>query len=348
MQAMQRRMDELAEAFAAWEGTVSANLRAHGGWCDSVDPRTGLARNTAAAAAYSEAIGAQVFRGYPVKTAGGVGMIMHPRHGSGTYPVTLFTTAPFVNVMAAMHKACTLDAAPAEGGEAEGPEGGVGPVPLLSVYEAEVRSAWHAGGLVTEHGACAARGVTFEVLPGQHLVIRGPPGVGKSTLALALRGLVPLAGGEVRWRRGVRAVFLPQEPVEAPGGSLAEQIGYPDEDPLWPQEVRHYLRAAGLDALLWRYERVRDQDAPMALSRGELQCVTVARLLRARPDVAILDEALGAVPVEVEMRLLDVLIQAGITIVAISHRDETMRVAESVLTIDPVYGDGWQLDHHPS
>lgn len=336
-------MDELAEAFAAWEATVSANLLAHGGWCDSVDPRSGLARHTGAAAAYSEAIGAQVCLRYPVKSAGGVGLIMHPKHGSATYPVTMFTTAPFVNVMAAMHKACVLDAR-----EAAAAPAAAGSAPLLSVYEAEVHSACRSGGLLTEYGRCAARAVTFELLPGQHLMIRGPPGVGKSTLALALRGLVPLAAGQVRWRPGVRAMFLPQDPVEAPGGSLAAQLAYPDGEDCSPEEVVRLLRAVGLDGVAARYACSARADARMALSRGELQCVTVARVLRARPEVAILDEALGAVPAEVELRLLDALMQAGVTIVAISHREETARVAESVLTLDPAFGDGWQLDHNPS
>lgn len=337
-------MDELAEVFVAWEATVSANLRAHGGWCDSVDPRTGVARTTTAGAVYSEATGAKVFLGYPVKAAGGVSMVMHPQHGSGTYPVTMFTTAPFVDVIAALHKACAFEiAAPVAG-----PVAAAGSAPLLSVYEAEVQSACSLDGLVTEHGRCAARAVTFEVLPGQHLMIRGPPGVGKSTLALALRGLVPLAAGQVRWRQGVRAMFLPQDPVTAPGGSLPAQLAYPDEDDCSPQEVMHLLRVVGLDTLAYRYETTLFPDARMALSRGELQCITIARVLRARPDVAILDEALGAVPIETELRLLDMLMQAGVTIVAVSHRDEAMRVAESVLTIDPTFGDGWQLDHNPS
>lgn len=345
VQALQRRMDELSEAFASWEATVSANLQAHGGWCDSVDPRTGSARHTAPGTKYSEATGAQVFLRYPVKVAGGLGLVMHPQHGSGTYPVTLFTTAPFVNVMAAINKACALE----RGGQAEqGPAVEAGGAPLLSVYEAVVQSTGYTDGLRTEHGRCTARAVTFEVLRGQHLMIRGPPGVGKSTFVLALRGLVPLATGEVRWRPGVRAMFLPQNPVEAPGGSLAAQLAYPEQEGCSPQEVVHLLHAVGLGALAYRFESSLYPDARVTLSRGELQCITIARVLRVRPDVAILDEALGAVPIEIELRLLDALLQAGITIVAISHRDEAMRVAESVLTMDPAFADGWQLDHNPS
>jgi len=344
VQALQRRMDELCEAYSMWEGTVSANLQAHGGWCDSVDPRTGTARHTLPGKTYSEATGAQVFLRYPVKVAGGLGLIMHPKHGSGTYPVTLFTTAPFVNVMAAVGKACVLDGG--RGGERPAAE--AGGAPLLSVYEAVVQSAGCANGLRTEHGRCAARAVTFELLAGQHLLIRGPPGVGKSTFALALRGLVPLAAGEVRWRPGVRAMFLPQNPVAAPGGSLPAQLAYPEEEACSPQEVTDLLRAVGLSALAYRFETSLYPDARVPLSRGELQCVTIARALRARPDVAVLDEALGAVPIDIELRLLDVLIQAGITIITISHRDEAVRVAESVLTMDPAFGDGWQLDHNPS
>ena len=59
----------------------------------------------------------------------------------------------------------------------------------------------------------------------------------------------------------------------------------------------------------------------------------------------MLDEALSAVPAKIELRLLNVLAQAGITLLIVSHREEVQQVASSVLTFDESLGDGWKLEH---
>ena len=83
----------------------------------------------------------------------------------------------------------------------------------------------------------------------------------------------------------------------------------------------------------------------MTLSKGEQQCIGIARVLQAKPDLAMLDEALSAVPVNMELRLLNLLAQAGITLLIVSHREDVQQVASSVLTFDTSLVDGWKLEH---
>ena len=72
--------------FEAFESVLCDHVTAHGFWCDAVDPRSGTALRGAPGGKYSEAIGAQVFRGYGVATQRLVCAVQHPRHGVHTYP----------------------------------------------------------------------------------------------------------------------------------------------------------------------------------------------------------------------------------------------------------------------
>ena len=99
VQAREKQMAGLLKQYIAWEGSVRANLQAHGFWCDSVHPQTGYALYSTRGAKYSEAIGAQVFLEYQVRNESGFGEVVHPLYGCRVYPVTFFTTAPYVSCL---------------------------------------------------------------------------------------------------------------------------------------------------------------------------------------------------------------------------------------------------------
>ena len=316
--------------YQAWESRVRSHLRAHGAWCDSVDPRTARAMRGTPGAPYSEAIGAQVFLRYPVRTAGLCSMVVHPQHGVHTYPATLFTTAPLAHVQAALAAARHVpDANVTRGPSSDGDSA------LL-----DVRAVTLADARGEAPPRCAACGVSFSLRRGQHIVVQGAPGVGKSTLMLALRGLVPLAAGEVAWGRGVRAMFVSQTALQAPSASLHAQLAYPSDIMCTDEEVVALLETVGLGYLRGRQGELSGTEAaggPLRLSSGEMQCLAVARVLRSRPHVALLDEAFAAVPADVETRLMRALADAGVSTVLVSHREASARSASAVLTL------GWQL-----
>ena len=135
IQTADAEMGHRLALFAAWESVLCDHFTAHGFWCNSVDPRTGAALRGAPGAKYSEAIGAQVFRGYRVSTHRLVSVVEHPRHGVHTYPVTTFTTAPLVYVQAALAQACVIDTAALHGAVPAAPRADV---PLLTVRDATV------------------------------------------------------------------------------------------------------------------------------------------------------------------------------------------------------------------
>jgi ABC-type Mn2+/Zn2+ transport system ATPase subunit len=343
VQARERQMAALLKRYLAWEGSVRANLQAHGFWCDSVHPQTGYALYSTRGAKYSEAIGAQVFLQYQVRNEGGCGVIVHPTYGCKVYPVTFFTTAPYVSLLAAMSKVCTLhqNDQPAQWQYAAADRSDL---PLVSVFDMTIADS-SAGDDPSAFVRCSARNITFEVLSGHNIVIHGNPGIGKSTMLSAIRGLTKTRQGDIKWRPGVRAMFIPQFSVVAPDATLSAQVSYPSTELCSHEEAVRALTTVGLGYLVERFEKGATLENIMNLSKGELQCVGIARVLRATPHLAILDEALSAVPAKTEIRLLNILTQAGITLLMVSHREEVRQVASAVLTLDASLADGWKLEH---
>jgi ABC-type nitrate/sulfonate/bicarbonate transport system ATPase subunit len=343
VQVREKQMAALMKRYLAWEGSVRANLQAHGFWCDSVHPQTGHALYSTKGAKYSEAIGAQVLLQYQVRNEGGCGMIVHPIYGCNVYPVTFFTTAPYVSLLAAMSKVCTLDQNDLSA-QWEYAATDASDLPLVSVFGMTIADS-SSGDEPPAFVRCSARSINFEVLSGHNIVIHGNPGIGKSTMLSAIRGLTTIHQGGIKWRPGVRAMLVPQVSVVAPEATLSAQVSYPSREWCSHEEAVHALTTVGLGYLVERFEKGATLEDFMTLSKGELQCVGIARVLRAAPHLALLDEALSAVPVKTEVRLLNILTQAGITLLMVSHREEVRQVASAVLTLDASLPDGWKLEH---
>lgn len=142
-------------------------------------------------------------------------------------------------------------------------------------------------------GRLVVSGLSFAVAPGGALLLRGPNGVGKSTLLRALAGLLPLAAGSARLE-GVDRVADPEgfgERLAYAGHldaakaqlTLAENLGF------WagmfgaaPGAVAPALAAFGLAA-------IADRPAG-ACSAGQKRRLGLARLLLAPRRLWLLDE----------------------------------------------------------
>jgi ATP-binding cassette subfamily F protein uup len=156
---------------------------------------------------------------------------------------------------------------------------------------------------------------------GDRVGLLGVNGSGKSTLLRVLAGLEPMDAGVVDRQRGVRFLYLPQEPelrMDASPRALVEE-GLADwhEARRLHAEATHAIEAGGRDPGLleqqaklgeaverlggWHRDHVveemleklgvRDIDRPVGtMSGGERRRVALARLLVAEPELAILDE----------------------------------------------------------
>ncbi len=171
--------------------------------------------------------------------------------------------------------------------------------------------------------------LSFVVHSGEHLLISGSNGVGKSAIARVAAGLWPVYRGLVSRPRAVGMdgiMFLPQRPYLSIG-TLRDQVIYPhtemDMRESWRNEnqLQTILNEAKLGYLP---EREGGWDTRKewkdVLSGGEKQRMAIARLLYHEPRYAFIDEGTSAVSSDVEGILYQTAKDKGITLVTISTR----------------------------
>jgi PrtD family type I secretion system ABC transporter len=192
------------------------------------------------------------------------------------------------------------------------------------------------------------QGVSFAVQPGTGLGVIGPTGAGKSTLARALMGLIPLARGAVRLdgatheqrssdEFGRLIGYLPQE-VQLFDGTLAENISRfaPDMN---PDMVVAAAKMANVHELVMRLPN--GYDTPLGengsrLSVGQRQRVALARALYGDPVLLIMDEPNSNLDAEGESALVDAIrqsLQRGASVVVIAHRPSALAAIKDIMVL---------------
>ena len=165
-------------------------------------------------------------------------------------------------------------------------------------------------------GVTAVRSVSFTVAPGQSVGLIGANGAGKTSTLRALMGLVPRAGGSVRFGSRDLARVPARNMVRLGIGYVPEGrhvfAGLPVEKNLllgayasgWGQECRQAL--AEVYDLFPVLGTMRERLAG-ALSGGQQQMLAIGRALMARPVLMLHDEpSMGLSPKLVEA-ILDAL-----------------------------------------
>ncbi|KAJ2748009.1 hypothetical protein GGI20_000096 [Coemansia sp. BCRC 34301] len=199
--------------------------------------------------------------------------------------------------------------------------------------------------------------LNVEVVAGQSLIITGPNGTGKTSVLRTLCGLWCPAAGSVRVPR--REVFFLPQLAYIVSGSLREQLSYPGQQ--WGHDsgsvrvcgdadLAQILSAVGLAYLVSRISSVTgataashlayDRPYPVQfwlkiLSPGEQQKMSAARVLFWRPRFAILDECTSALDAAAEASVYQAFVDAGITLVSVSHRQSLLKYHKMRLDLLP-------------
>jgi ATP-binding cassette subfamily B protein RaxB len=186
------------------------------------------------------------------------------------------------------------------------------------------------------------REISLTVEPGQLIAIVGASGGGKSTLLKALTGLYPATTGEVRYDgvplpilgpnavRGCLGVVMQDD--ELLSGSIIDNVTFFDEKPD-PGRVWECLALSAIDdeiRLMPMQLHSLIGDMGSGISGGQRQRLLLARALYRKPRVLVLDEATSNLDVARERRIHEALRSLSITRILVTHRPETMRLADHV------------------
>jgi PrtD family type I secretion system ABC transporter len=192
------------------------------------------------------------------------------------------------------------------------------------------------------------QGISFKVEPGQGLGIIGPTGAGKSTLARALVGAMPLAGGKVRLdgatfdqrdidENGRYIGYLPQD-VQMFDGTAAENIARFDPDAK-AEDVVAAAKLGNVHELIMRLPQ--GYDTPLGeggarLSAGQRQRFALARALYGNPVLFIMDEPNSNLDAEGEAALdnaIRVSLARGASVLVIAHRPSALASIQRIMVL---------------
>jgi putative ATP-binding cassette transporter len=186
----------------------------------------------------------------------------------------------------------------------------------------------HARGWLQLTGLSVARAdgklivadATFQIRPGERVLIKGESGSGKSTLFRAVAGLWPWGQGRIEMPPSEACMFLPQRPY-LPLGTLRAAVCYPAApDAFSDAAVRESLVRCGLSD--WVGELDREERWDQILSLGQQQRIAFARLMLHRPRWVFMDEATSALDDANQAAMLSLFDRelAGASLVSIGHR----------------------------
>jgi NitT/TauT family transport system ATP-binding protein len=208
--------------------------------------------------------------------------------------------------------------------------------PILSIDSVEI---------VYRSGAernIAVGDVSFEVYPGEKVMLLGPSGCGKSTLLKAVAGFIEPSAGSITFaqRRAPgpgpdRAVVFQEFDQLFPWRTVLDNVAYPlrvtGKSKVEAREIAEgYVEMTGLSHAAGRF--------PHELSGGMKQRVAIARALALDPLMLLMDEPFGSLDAQTRNRLQDELNdiarRTGVTILFVTHSiQEALVLGDKVVVL---------------
>jgi ABC-type multidrug transport system fused ATPase/permease subunit len=166
---------------------------------------------------------------------------------------------------------------------------------------------------------------------GTIVVLRGPTGIGKTTLLRTLLGFLPPKAGEIRSARDAFA-WVPQDaPIVR--GTLAENVALGGAC-----DVGAAMETIGAAAL---HERLGDAQLGVggrAVSGGEAKQIAIARALATNKPVLLLDEPTSGLDDRAQAAVLAAIerLRGKRTVLLVTHRPEPLAIADEVIDFSEV------------
>ena len=187
-------------------------------------------------------------------------------------------------------------------------------------------------------------GISLDIPDGSYIVITGPNGGGKTTLAKAIMGIVKPESGKItldgmditnlgiteRSEAGISYGF--QQPPRFKGLTVRDLLNIAANKKLKRDECCKYLTKVGLCA-----EEYLNREVDTSLSGGEVKRIEIATVLARGAKIMIFDEPEAGIDLWSFQRLTktfrELHEETGCTLIIISHQERIISQADEVLLV---------------
>ena len=189
------------------------------------------------------------------------------------------------------------------------------------------------------------RDISLTIPDNKFVVITGPNGGGKSTLARLIAGIHPLTSGQIvldgtditeksiteRARMGIGFAF--QQPVRFKGLTVLDLLRIASGSQISVSEACDYLSEVGLCA-----KEYIDREVNASLSGGELKRIEIATILARDVKLAVFDEPEAGIDLwsfNNLIRIFEKMRQSdkNRTILVISHQERILNIADEIVVL---------------
>ena len=188
------------------------------------------------------------------------------------------------------------------------------------------------------------RDISFTVDSGKFVVITGPNGGGKSTLAKTIAGILQPEKGQIlldgeditgmniteRAKKGISFAF--QQPIRFKGITVRDLIGLAAGKEISDCQACSYLKQVGLCA-----KDYIDREVNASLSGGEIKRIEIATVMARKTKLSIFDEPEAGIDLWSFARLTETFEQIHrehqATMIIISHQERIIQLADEIAVI---------------
>lgn len=189
------------------------------------------------------------------------------------------------------------------------------------------------------------RNISLKLEKNKFIVITGPNGGGKSTLAKIIAGIIPATSGSIvfqgeditdlsitdRAKRGIGFAF--QQPVRFKGMTVLDLLRIASGKQITIAEACEFLSEVGLCAKDYIHREIN-----ASLSGGELKRIEIATILARDVQLAIFDEPEAGIDLWSFQNLIRIFekmreTSQDRTILVISHQERILNIADEIIVL---------------
>ena len=187
------------------------------------------------------------------------------------------------------------------------------------------------------------RDISLDIPDNKFVVITGPNGGGKSTLAKLIAGIEKPTGGQIVFdgtditemnitdRANLGIGFAFQQPVKFKGLTVLDLLRIAAGKSLSVSEACEYLSEVGLCA-----KDYINREVNASLSGGELKRIEIATVIARNVKLAVFDEPEAGIDLwsfKNLIRIFENMRDRNMTVIVISHQERILNIADEIVVL---------------